>query len=248
MRRDRLLEFFQDFVLELFNGCYMTQLTAGNGYVDIHCQVTEDLQILKLDQCNGQLVEFPISKCTSLYTIAKVGNKNIPISGSISKSCSYGDDAEFQVVVEWERRALVFVFKDLRCQFRADRFLVCMELLVANAKQKLGTEEFYTSGLMNVDVLQCRLPQDHCTDKHYSLNQGDSTDVLPCRIQHDHWMDEREHGRGEPVQAKDFDEREVFQPEAWRPGLTPNTGFDGELTEVCSEHSKPPPQDDFKSL
>jgi len=135
MQRARLLDLFKDFVFEMFCGCYLTQLTRKDKTIDIHCQITEDLQILKLDQRNGQVVEFPLNKCASLHRIAMVGGESIPILGAIDKSCFHGRSSEFLVVVEWERCALIFAFQDCRSQYRAERFVVCMQLLVACAKE-----------------------------------------------------------------------------------------------------------------
>merc|ERR1719240_1217084 len=70
-RRQILLQTYRDFVLDMHAGMYLTQLTSNRDYSNIHCQLMEDLQTLKLDQCNGRIIEFPLTSVSKVYRIVK---------------------------------------------------------------------------------------------------------------------------------------------------------------------------------
>merc|ERR1719158_2778628 len=70
-QRRKLLELYQDFALDLHTGMYLTQLTSNRDYSNIHCQLMEDLQTLKLDQSNGRIIEFPLTGVSKVYRIVK---------------------------------------------------------------------------------------------------------------------------------------------------------------------------------
>lgn len=129
-RKFRLLEMYQEFALDLHSGMYLTQLTSNRDYSDIHCQLMEDMQTLKLDQSNGRIIEFPLTGVSKVYRIVKNDDKwysaGSPIPGVNSNT-------EHIVVVEFMRRKLAFVFKELQV---SQRFLMCMELLIRRAQQK----------------------------------------------------------------------------------------------------------------
>merc|ERR1712176_841578 len=108
-------EMYQNFAMDLHTGMYLTQLTANQDYTDIHCQLVEDMTSLRLDQSSGRIVEFPLSDVARLYELAVH-----PRTDQI-------------IVVEFVRRKLAFVFQDFAV---AQRFLVCMELLVHRAQEK----------------------------------------------------------------------------------------------------------------
>eukprot|EP00927_Polykrikos_kofoidii_P031329 TRINITY_DN26965_c0_g1_i3.p1 TRINITY_DN26965_c0_g1~~TRINITY_DN26965_c0_g1_i3.p1 ORF type:complete len:279 (-),score=36.84 TRINITY_DN26965_c0_g1_i3:156-992(-) len=128
-RRERLLEMYREFVLEMFAGTYLTQLTSSRTYSDIHCQLMEDLETLKLDQCNGRIIEFPLTSVSKVYRIVKTeGDFCSPAQAKPSPSCN----VEHIVVVEFMRRKLAFVFNDL---VASQRFLLCMELIIRHAHQ-----------------------------------------------------------------------------------------------------------------
>lgn len=130
-RKEKLLEMYQEFALELHTGMYLTQLTSNRDYSDIHCQLMEDMQTLKLDQSNGRIIEFPLTGVSKVYRIVKSDDKwysaGAPMAGNNSIN------TEHIVVVEFMRRKLAFVFKDVQA---AQRFLMCMELLIRRAQQK----------------------------------------------------------------------------------------------------------------
>merc|ERR550532_3260345 len=130
-RKRKLLEMYQEFALSLHTGMYLTQLTSSRDYSDIHCQLMEDMITLKLDQSNGRIIEFPLTNVSKVYRIVKTDDKwytpGMPLPGGASAN------AEQIVVVEFMRRKLAFVFKDLQV---AQCFLISMELLIRRAQQK----------------------------------------------------------------------------------------------------------------
>mmetsp|Transcript_123632 Transcript_123632/g.344885 ORF Transcript_123632/g.344885 Transcript_123632/m.344885 type:complete len:256 (-) Transcript_123632:76-843(-) len=128
-RRAELLRCFQDFVMELHMGIHMTQLTTHQEYSDIHCQVLDDLQTLKVDQGCGCIVEFPLGAVSKVYRVVKA---DLAVSAAPFPSTS----SEHVVVVEFMRRKLAFVFRDV---VTAQRFLMCMELLTRSAQEQAGS-------------------------------------------------------------------------------------------------------------
>jgi hypothetical protein len=109
-RKSKLLEMYQEFALDLHTGMYLTQLTSNRDYSDIHCQLMEDMQTLKLDQSNGRIIEFPLTGVSKVYRIVKNDDKwysaGSPIPGVTSSTEA------------------------------SQRFLMCMELLIRRAQQK----------------------------------------------------------------------------------------------------------------
>mmetsp|Transcript_65166 Transcript_65166/g.172653 ORF Transcript_65166/g.172653 Transcript_65166/m.172653 type:complete len:252 (-) Transcript_65166:183-938(-) len=133
-RKQKLLEMYQDFTLELHSGMYLTQLTSSRDYSDIHCQLMEDLQTLKLDQGNGRIVEFPLTGVSKAYRIVKNDDR----WHSAASAATATGNTEHIVVVEFMRRKLAFVFKDLNV---AQQFLLGMELLIRKAQQKQAPKD-----------------------------------------------------------------------------------------------------------
>mmetsp|Transcript_15200 Transcript_15200/g.39141 ORF Transcript_15200/g.39141 Transcript_15200/m.39141 type:complete len:285 (-) Transcript_15200:136-990(-) len=129
-RKKKLLEMYQEFALELHTGMYLTQLTSNRDYSDIHCQLMEDMTTLKLDQSNGRIIEFPLTNVSKVYRIVKNDDKWYTAGSAVPGSTNC---AEQIVVVEFMRRKLAFVFKELSV---SQRFLICMELLIRRAQQK----------------------------------------------------------------------------------------------------------------
>lgn len=132
----KLLDTYQQFVLDLHTGMYLTQLTSNKDYSDIHCQLMEDLETLKLDQSNGRIVEFPLTGVSKVYRIVKNDDKWYS-AGSLTGPAPVPplplSNAEHIVVVEFMRRKLAFVFKEMA---DSQRFLMCMELLIRRAQQQ----------------------------------------------------------------------------------------------------------------
>lgn len=129
-KHEKLLEMYQEFVLELFTGMFLTQLTSNRDYSDIHCQLMEDLTTLKLDQNNGRIIEFPLTGVSKVYRIVKNEDKWYSPASAQGVPMTV---VEHIVVVEFMRRKLAFVFKEV---IASQRFLTCMELLIRRAQQK----------------------------------------------------------------------------------------------------------------
>jgi len=131
-RKKKLLEMYQEFALDMHSGMYLTQLTSSRDYSDIHCQLMEDMITLKLDQSNGRIIEFPLTNVSKVYRIVK-NNDKWYTAGTPLPGASPNGNTEQIVVVEFMRRKLAFVFKEVLV---SQRFLTCMELLIRRAQQK----------------------------------------------------------------------------------------------------------------
>jgi hypothetical protein len=130
-KKRKLLDMYQEFALDLHTGMYLTQLTSNRDYSDIHCQLMEDMLTLKLDQSNGRIIEFPLTGVSKVYRIVKNDDKWYSAGSTVPGLPS--SNTEHIVVVEFMRRKLAFVFKELQV---SQRFLMCMELLIRRAQQK----------------------------------------------------------------------------------------------------------------
>lgn len=130
-RKGKLLQMYQEVALDLHTGMYLTQLTADRDYSDIHCQLMEDMTTLKLDQSNGRIIEFPLTNVSKVYRIVK--NDDRFYTPGTPVPSDRDARSEHIVVVEFLRRKLAFVFKEVHS---AQRFMICMELLIRRAQQK----------------------------------------------------------------------------------------------------------------
>jgi len=150
VRRAVLLRTFQEFVLELHQGLHMTQLTPSQDYSDLHCQILDDLQTLKVELDSGCIVEFPLCQVSKVYRMCKSEDKPCPGGRSPICSARWGTPrgvpnptipaappveaagGEHIVVTEFTRRKLAFVFDDVPA---AQHFYLCIELLVRWAQE-----------------------------------------------------------------------------------------------------------------
>jgi len=135
VRRDELLAAYQDFVMDLHKGIHLTQLNSNQDYSEIHCQILEDLQTLKVDQGNGSIIEFPLGAVSKVYRIIKNDGKWYSTGSSMGPSPMPPlplSNAEHIVVIEFMRRKLPFVFSDIKA---AQRFLMFIELLIRRAQE-----------------------------------------------------------------------------------------------------------------
>merc|ERR1719343_519155 len=140
IRQEELQRVYTEFVLDLHRGIHMTQLTSNQDYSDIHCQILEDLQTLKVDQGSGCIIEFPLSAVSKVYRIVKNDDKWYSagtLTGPSPMPPLPLSSAEHIVVVEFMRRKLAFVFSDIKV---AQRFLVCIELLIRRAQESRADE------------------------------------------------------------------------------------------------------------
>lgn len=129
-----LTRFYEEFVVDLLRGFHMTQLTSSQDYSDIHCQILEDLQTLKVDQGSGCIIEFPLAAVSRVYRIVKNNDQwSSPAMHPPSLPPGvFGGRAEHIVVVEFMRRKLAFVFDEI---VEAQNFLMCLELLIRRAQE-----------------------------------------------------------------------------------------------------------------
>lgn len=138
VQRDELLRAYQDFVMDLHRGIYLTQLTSSGDYSEIHCQVLEDLQTLKVDQGSGSIVEFPLGAVSKVYRIVKNDDKWYS-AGSLTGPAPMPplplSNAEHIVVIEFMRRKLAFAFTEIKA---AQRFVMFIELLIRRAQEGRG--------------------------------------------------------------------------------------------------------------
>eukprot|EP00916_Digyalum_oweni_P015786 GHVL01025933.1.p1 GENE.GHVL01025933.1~~GHVL01025933.1.p1 ORF type:complete len:203 (+),score=46.21 GHVL01025933.1:33-611(+) len=132
-----LLEAFRDFVLELNKGMILSQLSSNRECSDIHCQLYKNLDILKFDQNNGRIVEFPLRNIIKLYEISK---SSVDLRWHTSREDAFHDriqqsdkQTEHVVVVEFTKRKLAFVFRD---PILADKFLITLQLLYLLNEEK----------------------------------------------------------------------------------------------------------------
>lgn len=124
-----LLRMFQEFVLDLHKGLNLTQLTNSQGHSDMHCQIGQDLQTLKVDQGCGCIVEFPLCAVCKVYRIIRSEDKWF---SPVGFDASTGIEMEHIVVVDFLRRKLAFVMPDA---LTAQCFLLNMVLLIRKARE-----------------------------------------------------------------------------------------------------------------
>eukprot|EP00450_Noctiluca_scintillans_P001972 CAMPEP_0194496390 /NCGR_PEP_ID=MMETSP0253-20130528/13679_1 /TAXON_ID=2966 /ORGANISM="Noctiluca scintillans" /LENGTH=268 /DNA_ID=CAMNT_0039337779 /DNA_START=164 /DNA_END=970 /DNA_ORIENTATION=+ len=132
MRRIELMRLYREFVLDMHSGVHMTQLTANQEYSDIHCQIFEDMQTLKVDQGSGCIIEFPLCAVSKVYRIVKNDDRWFNANSPRPMTPCAISSAEHIVVVEFVRRKLAFVLSEIP---EAQGFLVCMELLIRRARE-----------------------------------------------------------------------------------------------------------------
>jgi len=129
-RIQRLLDVYQKFTLELHTGQYLMHLSTDFQYNEIHCQLTEDLRTLKIDQSDGNIIEFPLTAVSQLRRLVTSGRKWYGVGVFTEEHMPI--DIEHVVIVEFIQHKLPFVFKDNN---EAHRFQICMELLIRSAQQ-----------------------------------------------------------------------------------------------------------------
>merc|ERR1712232_486669 len=130
-RQAILLQMYREFALELHAGMYLKQMTSESDYSDIHCQLMDDMQTLKLDQSTGCIIEFPLTGVSKVYRIVKSNDKWYSVGSTLPSDTAA--NMEHVVVVEFMRRKLAFIFRKLT---ESQRFLICMELLIRRAQQE----------------------------------------------------------------------------------------------------------------
>jgi hypothetical protein len=102
--RNKLLETYQSFAMDLHNGMDLMQLS----HVKVRCHLLDDLTTLTMDRGNGNIIEFPLGNVTRVFRLVKIGCT----WRSADEACSASPCSEQQVVLIFQRRKLAFVFDD----------------------------------------------------------------------------------------------------------------------------------------
>eukprot|EP00927_Polykrikos_kofoidii_P085997 TRINITY_DN9508_c0_g2_i1.p1 TRINITY_DN9508_c0_g2~~TRINITY_DN9508_c0_g2_i1.p1 ORF type:complete len:327 (-),score=52.72 TRINITY_DN9508_c0_g2_i1:92-1072(-) len=149
---NELLRIYQEFVVDLHKGMCMTQLTGIQEYAVMHLQIMEDLETLKVDQGNGCVVEFPLVCVSKVHRMIKCHEEwaNQANTGSPHLSLL---PVEHVVMLEFLQRRLAFVFTE---DVPAQRFKICMELLVRRAIERRRKVE---------TTFPCRKPKEEYKPK-----------------------------------------------------------------------------------
>lgn len=130
-----LLRIFQAFVLDLHNGLCLTRVLETDAYLDVHCQLQDDLLTLKVDQLCGRMIEFPLTAVTKVYCFARSVHPCFEVA-SDPLGTKPSPSSEHIVVLEFARRKLALVFDEEE----AHNFMMCIELLVCFALQEVIDE------------------------------------------------------------------------------------------------------------
>lgn len=126
----KLLETYRDFVLDLYSGMYLKQLTSNTCYSDVHCQLGEGLDTLMLTMSCGTIVEFPLVSVSKVNRFVKHGDRWFDETAVVRSTST---EVEHVVIMEFQTRKLAFSFIDLQV---AQRFLMCMDLITRSVLQK----------------------------------------------------------------------------------------------------------------
>jgi len=137
--QQELLLLFQDFVLELVSGLYLTTQTDSKEYADIHCQLHHDLQTLTLNLGGDCVTEYPLTGISKIYRIIK-HRDNFSAKRAVEANplTSFPfQKMEHVVVLEFRHRKLPFVFAE---ELPAQRFLLCLELLIWRVQEETALD------------------------------------------------------------------------------------------------------------
>eukprot|EP00812_Abedinium_dasypus_P009748 NODE_3415_length_789_cov_331.927793.p1 GENE.NODE_3415_length_789_cov_331.927793~~NODE_3415_length_789_cov_331.927793.p1 ORF type:complete len:209 (-),score=45.73 NODE_3415_length_789_cov_331.927793:161-718(-) len=126
---NRVLATYREFAFNMYTGAHLTLLTPAGDYCDAHCQLIEDLQVLKLDQNNGRIIEFPLAAVSKLSGARLHSSR---MATNVDGTTQQPADAGHAVFLAFSRRRLVFTFREFR---DAKSFKMWMELLVARAQE-----------------------------------------------------------------------------------------------------------------
>mmetsp|Transcript_100891 Transcript_100891/g.285953 ORF Transcript_100891/g.285953 Transcript_100891/m.285953 type:complete len:276 (-) Transcript_100891:137-964(-) len=139
-QRQRLLDLYRGFALDLHRGVCFTQLKPTQEHAAMHCQLMDDFATLKVDARDGHFVEFPLESVRKVGRVMKMSDHLYTSMPGVAA----GREANLEhvVIVEFNRRRLAFVFKELE---ESQEFAICMELLVKSAQQKQERSRFSCS-------------------------------------------------------------------------------------------------------
>jgi len=137
-RRTRVCKMFQEFVHNLHKGMYLTHINASYSYNNVHFQLMDDLRTLKTDQCDGRIVEFPLTAVSKVRCVMRYNGRWYSTNPEVMAQLPCG--AEHIIVVElFKRRQLAFVFHTV---LEAQCFMTCMELLIRNVNEASESSSF----------------------------------------------------------------------------------------------------------
>merc|ERR1712060_183206 len=109
-----------------------------------HLQLNQDLMMLKLDQCDGHIIEFPLRSVSKVYRMIKYGNRWRRHNTFSPASRKMRELAEEVVIIEFNNKSIAFVFPTLQ---ESLNFSICFSLLVKRARQRPKHRE--------IDIIQC---------------------------------------------------------------------------------------------
>jgi len=113
----------------LYTGAYLMQLMADGTFSEMHFQLVDDLKVLKLDQGNGCIVEFPLSLVTRVQEAVQLGGIMYR-PGPKLPNCLPPDTLHITTIY-FPRHRLVFGFRNGK---EGSAFKTCMEFLVKRTK------------------------------------------------------------------------------------------------------------------
>eukprot|EP00812_Abedinium_dasypus_P002432 NODE_1296_length_1182_cov_265.506655.p1 GENE.NODE_1296_length_1182_cov_265.506655~~NODE_1296_length_1182_cov_265.506655.p1 ORF type:complete len:295 (-),score=86.39 NODE_1296_length_1182_cov_265.506655:282-1121(-) len=125
-KHSRLLEMFKEFTLGLYTGKYIALMMPAGHYVDVHCQLHENLETLMLDMRNGHIIEFPLANVSKVFRVVKCDTISV-MAGSACKT-----PTRHIIILSFARPKLAFAFTK---EPEAKRFMICMEILIRKAQK-----------------------------------------------------------------------------------------------------------------
>lgn len=122
----RMEDMYHDFALQMHAGMYLTHIDTKGALNDVHCQLTEDLYMLKIDQCTGRIIEFPLAAVSKVLC-------GFLLNGKFTRTGPCPPQTNEHIVfVAFLRRKLMFVF---RVPSQAKCFAAFLDLLVQRAQR-----------------------------------------------------------------------------------------------------------------
>lgn len=140
MRVSELFKLFQTFVLEWHKGLYMIQsckdMDARYEFIDVHCQLMNDLRTLKVDKGSCRIVEYDLLAVTRMVRDLIPLQRDNCRGGVVQSLPLVCVDTKHIVVLEFAKRSLMLVFSSIA---EAQSFMMCMDLLVHFTRQNFNS-------------------------------------------------------------------------------------------------------------
>lgn len=115
-----------DLALDLYTGMHLTQITADRIFNVIYCQLTDDLQIMRLDYGNGHRKEIPLYYGERIVRV----RMTLPSQGTIFGLFRPVRKVYHNVVLVFKQQELEFAFQ---LPDEAECFAKCMDVLIRRA-------------------------------------------------------------------------------------------------------------------